>query len=212
VSVPQNLLVNSLFLSVINSFGSLWLLTNSCSMVYINTGAVVVFLNEMNMVYLVSLSTIVNILLNFTPHAGFFDVGNFVMKFMVTDSHGAFSVSSCVTLSYLLSLWILFLQHKSHLMMYSVIWSLRLLILCLLCMRSSVLLTSRCSSALSSWHTYISSLFVKGVCFTLYIVAKPFVRIPFSSSLRISVWIFSTSSWSDCLLKVSASSFSLFFL
>jgi len=80
------------------------LLTNSCSMVYINTDAVVVFLNEMNMVYLVNLSTIVNILLNFTPHAGFFDVDNFVMKFIVTDFHGAFGVSSCVILSYLLSL------------------------------------------------------------------------------------------------------------
>ncbi len=73
-------------------------------MVYINTDAVVVFLNEMNMVYLISLSTIVNILLNFTPHAGSFDVDNFVMKFMVTDFHGAFSVSSHVTSSYLLSL------------------------------------------------------------------------------------------------------------
>ncbi len=73
-------------------------------MVYINTDAVVVFLNEMNMVYLVSLSTIVNILLNFTSHAEFFDADNFVMKFMVTDSHSAFGVSSCVILSYLLSL------------------------------------------------------------------------------------------------------------
>ncbi len=73
-------------------------------MVYINTDAVVVFLNEMNMVYLISLSTIVNILSNFTSHARSFDVGNFVMKFMVTDFHGAFSVSSHVTLSYLLSL------------------------------------------------------------------------------------------------------------
>ena len=73
-------------------------------MVYINTDAVVVFLNEMNMVYLINLSTIVNILLNFTPHAEFFNVDNFVMKFMITDSHGAFSVFSHVTLSYLLSL------------------------------------------------------------------------------------------------------------
>jgi hypothetical protein len=47
-------------------FDSPWLLINSCSMMYINTDAVVVFLNEMNMVYLVNLSTIVNILLNFT--------------------------------------------------------------------------------------------------------------------------------------------------
>jgi len=73
-------------------------------MVYINTDAVVVFLNEMNMVYLVILSTIVNILSNFTPHAGFFDVDSFVMKFMITDSHGTFGAFSCVTLSYLLSL------------------------------------------------------------------------------------------------------------
>jgi len=73
-------------------------------MVYVNTDAVAVFLNEMNMVYLINLSTIVNILSNFTPHARFFNVDNFVMKFMVTDSHDTFSVSSCVTLSYLLSL------------------------------------------------------------------------------------------------------------
>ena len=73
-------------------------------MVYINTDAVVVFLNEMNMVYLVNLLTIVNILSNFTSHARFFDVDNFIMKFIVTDSHGTFSVFSCVILSYLLSL------------------------------------------------------------------------------------------------------------
>ena len=73
-------------------------------MMYINTDAVVVFLNEMNMMYLINLSTIVNILLNFTPHAGFFDVDNFVMKFMITDFHDAFSAFSHVTLSYLLSL------------------------------------------------------------------------------------------------------------
>jgi len=73
-------------------------------MVYINTDAVVVFLNEMNMVYLINLLTIVNILLNFTSHAESFDVDNFVMKFIVTNSHGAFGASSCVILSYLLSL------------------------------------------------------------------------------------------------------------
>jgi len=73
-------------------------------MMYVNTDAVAVSLNEMNMVYLINLSTIVNILLNFTSHAEFFNVDNFVMKFMVTDSHDTFSVFSCVTLSYLLSL------------------------------------------------------------------------------------------------------------
>jgi len=212
VSVSQNLLVNSLSLLMINFFDSSWLLINSCSMVYINTDAAVVFLNEMNMVYLISLSTIVNILLNFTPHAKSFDIDNFVMKFIVIDSHGAFGVFSHVTSLYLLSLWILFLQHELHLMMYSVIWFLRLLILCLLCMRFSVLLISRCSSALLLWHTHISSSFVKRACFILHVAATPFVRISLSSSLRILMWIFFTSSWSDCLLKVSASSFSLFFL
>ncbi len=73
-------------------------------MVYVNTDAVVIFLNEMNMVYLVSLSTIVNILSNFTSHAEFFDIDNFVIKFIVIDSHGVFDVFSCVTSSYLLSL------------------------------------------------------------------------------------------------------------
>jgi len=72
--------------------------------VYVNTDVVVVSLNEMNMVYLINLSTIVNILSNFTPHAESFDVSNFVMKFIVTDFHGAFGVSSHVILSYLLSL------------------------------------------------------------------------------------------------------------
>jgi len=73
-------------------------------MVYVNTDAVAVSLNGMNMVYLINLSTIVNILLNFTPHAKSFDVGNFIMKFMVTDFHDTFSASSCVTSSYCLSL------------------------------------------------------------------------------------------------------------
>ncbi len=73
-------------------------------MVYVNTGAVAVSLNGMNMVYLINLSTIVNILSNFTPHAKFFDVSNFIMKFIVTDSHDASNAFSHVTLSYLLSL------------------------------------------------------------------------------------------------------------
>jgi len=90
-------------------------------MVYVNTGAVAVSLNEMNMVYLINLSTIVNILSNLTSHAKSFDVSNFIMKFIVTDFHGASGAFSCVTLLYLLSLQILFLQHELHLTMYSVI-------------------------------------------------------------------------------------------
>jgi hypothetical protein len=52
-------------------------------------------------------------------------------------------------------------------------------------------LTSRCSLALLLWHTCISSSSVKKACFTLYVAAKPFVRISLSSSLRILMWIFS---------------------
>ncbi len=196
---------------MINFFDSLWLLINSCSMMYINTDAVVIFLNEMNMMYLISLSTIVNILLNFTSHAKSFNVSNFVMKFIIIDSHDAFSVFSYVTLSYLLSLWILFLWHELHLTMYSVIQFLRLLILCLLCMRFLILLTSRCSLTLLLWHTYINSSSVKRACFILYIAAKPFVRILFLSSLRILAWIFSLlhdqAVYSKCLLHHSHYSF-----
>ncbi len=181
-------------------------------MMYINTDAVVIFLNEMNMMYLVNLSTIVNILSNFTSSVRFFNINNFVMKFIVTDSHDAFSVFSCVTSSYLLSLWILFLWHKLHLTMYLVIQSLRSLILHLLHKRFLILLTLRCSLTLLLWYTCISSSSVKRACFTLYIAVKSFVRIFLSSSLKISVWIFFTSSWSGWLLKMSASSFSLLFL
>ncbi len=197
---------------MINFFDSLWLLINSCSIMYINTDSVTVFFNEMNMVYLVNLLTIVNILLNFTPHVKFFDVDNFVMKFIVTDSHNTFDVFSHVTSSYFLSLWILFLWHESHLTMYLMIWFLRSLILCLLHMRFLILLTLRCSLTLLLWYTCISSLSVKRAYFTLYIAVKSFVRISLSSSLRILMWIFFTSSWSNCLLKMSASSFSLLFL
>ncbi len=71
---------------------------------YINTDAVTVFLNEMNMMYLINLLTIVNILSNFTSHVRFFNINNFIMKFIVTDSHDVFNVSSHVTSSYLLFL------------------------------------------------------------------------------------------------------------
>jgi len=71
---------------------------------YINTGAVAIFLNEMNIVYLINLFTIVNMLLNCTSHAEFFDDDNFVMKFIVTDFHDLFSTSIHVTSSYCLSL------------------------------------------------------------------------------------------------------------
>jgi len=73
-------------------------------MVYVNTDAVTVSLNEMNIVYLVNLFTIVNMLSNCTSHAEFFDDDNFIMKFIVTDSHDLLSISICVTSLYCLFL------------------------------------------------------------------------------------------------------------
>jgi len=73
-------------------------------MMYVNTDAVAVSLNEMNTVYLINLFTIVNMLLNHTFHAEFFDDDNFIMKFIVTDSHDLFSMSIYVISSYLLFL------------------------------------------------------------------------------------------------------------
>jgi len=64
---------------------------------YINTDAVAVSLNEMNIVYLINLFTIINMLLNCTSHAEFLDDDNFVMKFIVIDSHNLFSVLIYVT-------------------------------------------------------------------------------------------------------------------
>ncbi len=66
-------------------------------MVYTNTGAVAVSLNGMNIVYFVNLFTMVNMLSNWTSHAGSLDFGNLVIKSMVTDSQGAPGASSCVT-------------------------------------------------------------------------------------------------------------------
>ena len=121
VSVSQNLLINNLFLSVINFFDNLWLLINSCSMMYINIDVVTISLNEINIVYLINLFTIINMLSNCTLHAEFFDDNNFVMKFIVTDFYDLFDVLSCITSLYHLFFWILFFQHDLHLVMYFII-------------------------------------------------------------------------------------------
>jgi len=180
-------------------------------MMYVNIDAVAVSLNEMNIMYLINLFTIINMLSNCTSHAESFNDDSFVMKFIIIDFHNLFSVSIYVTSSYHLSHWILFFQHDSHLTMYFTIQFLRSSILHLHLMRFSVLLTSRCSSIWLLWHSYISSLFIKEVFFTLYIAANSFIRISFSSN-RISAWTHFTSSWSDHLLKALTSSFLLSFL
>ncbi len=64
---------------------------------YINTDAVAVSLNEMNIVYFINLFTIINMLSNLTSHAESLNFDSFVMKFMITDSQSTFSAFSYVT-------------------------------------------------------------------------------------------------------------------
>ena len=152
VKVSQNLLINSLSWSVMNFFDSSWLLTNSCSIMYINTDAVADSLNKMNIIYFVSQFTIISMLLNLTFHAEFFNDDNFTMKFIVTDFQELSDTSSCLISSYLLSLEILFCQHELHLAIISVICFLQFTMLCLHHTRFSVHFTSKCSAVLLLWH------------------------------------------------------------
>jgi len=66
---------------------------------YVNTDAVAVSLNEMNIVYFINLFTIINMLLNLTSHARSLNFNSLMIKFMITDSQSAFS-----TFSYVISL------------------------------------------------------------------------------------------------------------
>ncbi len=60
-------------------------------MMYINTDAVAVSLNEINIVYFINLFTIINMLLNLTSHAEFLNFNSLMIKFMITDSQSTFS-------------------------------------------------------------------------------------------------------------------------
>jgi len=71
---------------------------------YINTDVVAVSLNEINIVYIINLFTIVNILLNYTSYAEFFDDNNFIIKFIVINFYDLSDISICVILLYYLSL------------------------------------------------------------------------------------------------------------
>jgi len=65
-------------------------------MMYINTNAVTVSLNEMNIVYFINLFTIINMLSNLTSHAEFLNFNSLMIKFIITDSQSTFSVFSYV--------------------------------------------------------------------------------------------------------------------
>ncbi len=65
---------------------------------YINTDAVAVSLNEINIVYFINLFTIINMLSNLTFHAEFFDFNNLMIKFIITDSQNTFNAFSLIIL------------------------------------------------------------------------------------------------------------------
>jgi len=64
---------------------------------YININAVTVSLNEINIMYLINLFTIVNMLLNCTLHVESLDDDNFAMKFIIIDFHNLFNISIHIT-------------------------------------------------------------------------------------------------------------------
>jgi hypothetical protein len=207
VSVFQNLLVNSLSLLMINFFNSSWLLINSCSIMYVNTDAVAVFLNEINIVYLINLFTIINMLSNFIFHAEFFDDE---LHYEVHNNWLSW-FTQCINLCYFIILFI-------SLNLVSLTWITLSDVFCnsiskIADIASSLYeilihLTSRCSSALLLWHFYINSLFIKkhsSLCMLLLIFCEnSFLCSEFQCKF-ISLLMISH------LLKVSASSFSLFF-
>jgi len=64
---------------------------------YVNTDAVTVSLNEMNIMYFVNLFTMINMLSNLTSHAESLNFDSLIIKSMITDSQNASDASSCVT-------------------------------------------------------------------------------------------------------------------
>jgi len=65
---------------------------------YINTDAVTVSLNEMNIMYFINLFTIINMLLNLTSHAESLNFNSLIIKFIITDFQSTFNVFNYVTL------------------------------------------------------------------------------------------------------------------
>jgi len=71
---------------------------------YINTDAVTVSLNKINIVYLINLFIIINMLSNHTSHVKFFNDDNFIIKFIIIDFHNLFNISIYITSLYYLFL------------------------------------------------------------------------------------------------------------
>ena len=185
VNISQNLFMNNLFLSVMNSFDSSWLLINFHNIICVNTDVVAVFLKSINMIYFVNWLIIIKILLNVTFHTEFFNNNSFTMKFIVTDIHKAFNAFSCVTSLYCLLQSILFHWQKSHFAIYcqtllQQFWRLHF------CQtRSSVLLIFKCSLILVLWHFLMTSSSSCETSFMWWMMTRFLVRISSLFSLRI---------------------------
>jgi len=67
-------------------------------MMYVNINAVVISLNKINIIYFINLFTIINMLLNLTSHAEFFNFNNLMIKFIITDSQSTFNIFSLIIL------------------------------------------------------------------------------------------------------------------
>jgi len=65
---------------------------------YINTDAVAVSLNEMNIMYFINLFTIINMLSNLTFYAEFLNFNSLMIKFMITDFQSTSNVFSYIIL------------------------------------------------------------------------------------------------------------------
>jgi len=80
--------VKSLSLSLVSPLGIPWYLINRFNTMYPSCSAVNFSLHAMICEYLVSLSTIISIESYLSLVARSIDLGNLVMKFIVTSSHG----------------------------------------------------------------------------------------------------------------------------
>ncbi len=64
---------------------------------YININAVVISLNEINIIYFINLFTIINMLSNLTSYAESLNFNNFIMKFIIIDSQNTLNIFNLIT-------------------------------------------------------------------------------------------------------------------
>ena len=80
--------MKSLSLSLVSPLGISWYRMSRSNTIYLNCSAVNFSLHATICEYLMSLSIIISIESYLSPVAGFVDLGNLIIKFIVTSSHG----------------------------------------------------------------------------------------------------------------------------